>query len=164
MRILVTGCKGQLGFDVLKTLMDRNYTNVKGIDIDDIVFNSRLKLAAKTFELSEQSFFSFFGSKTIRDEIERDQYYGLTSLIIDGLYISLLLQYGFVWLLFFSFPFYKTAVKGNSKVNIVLLCFAVYALAEMHCLDALFSFPTTLILLSIVGIQRESMKRIKYDT
>ena len=146
------------------SIKDRTSISSFFLYLDDLVFNSRLKLAAKTFELSGQSFFSFFGFKTIRGEIERDQYYGLTSLTIDGLYISLLLQYGFVWLLFFSFLFYKTAVKGNSKVNIVLFCFAVYSLAEMHCLDALFSFPTTLILLSIVGIQRESMKRIKYDT
>ena len=36
MRILVTGCRGQLGFDVLKTLKERNYVDLIGIDIEDL--------------------------------------------------------------------------------------------------------------------------------
>ena len=35
-KILVTGAKGQLGYDCLKELFERGYTNVKGIDIDDL--------------------------------------------------------------------------------------------------------------------------------
>ena len=35
-RILVTGVKGQLGYDCVKELTKRGYTNVKGIDIDDL--------------------------------------------------------------------------------------------------------------------------------
>ena len=36
MRILVTGSKGQLGFDCLKELKKRGYQDVLGIDIDDL--------------------------------------------------------------------------------------------------------------------------------
>lgn len=36
MKILVTGVKGQLGFDCVKELTKRGYTEVKGIDIDDL--------------------------------------------------------------------------------------------------------------------------------
>lgn len=36
MRILVTGVKGQLGFDCVKELKNRGYTDVLGIDIDDL--------------------------------------------------------------------------------------------------------------------------------
>ncbi len=35
-KILVTGVKGQLGYDCLRELVERGYTNVKGIDIDDL--------------------------------------------------------------------------------------------------------------------------------
>lgn len=35
-KIVVTGVKGQLGFDCVKELLKRGYTNVKGIDIDDL--------------------------------------------------------------------------------------------------------------------------------
>jgi dTDP-4-dehydrorhamnose reductase len=35
MKVLVTGAKGQLGFDVVKELTDRNIENI-GIDIDDV--------------------------------------------------------------------------------------------------------------------------------
>ena len=35
-RILVTGVKGQLGYDCVRELKERGYTNVKGIDIDDL--------------------------------------------------------------------------------------------------------------------------------
>lgn len=36
MRILVTGVKGQLGHDCIRELTERGYTNVKGIDIEDL--------------------------------------------------------------------------------------------------------------------------------
>lgn len=36
MKILVTGVKGQLGFDVVKELYYRGYNNLVGIDIDDL--------------------------------------------------------------------------------------------------------------------------------
>lgn len=36
MRILVTGVKGQLGYDCVRELAERGYTNVRGIDIDDL--------------------------------------------------------------------------------------------------------------------------------
>lgn len=35
-KILVTGVKGQLGFDCFRELTSRGYTNVKGLDIDDL--------------------------------------------------------------------------------------------------------------------------------
>ena len=36
MRILVTGVNGQLGYDCVRELKERGYTNVKGIDIEDL--------------------------------------------------------------------------------------------------------------------------------
>lgn len=36
MRILVTGIKGQLGYDCIRELLERGYKNIKGIDIDDL--------------------------------------------------------------------------------------------------------------------------------
>ena len=36
LRILVTGVKGQLGYDCVRELKERGYTNVKGIDIEDL--------------------------------------------------------------------------------------------------------------------------------
>ncbi len=36
MKIVVTGVKGQLGYDVVRVLKSRNYTNIIGIDIDDL--------------------------------------------------------------------------------------------------------------------------------
>ena len=36
MKILVTGVKGQLGYDCVRELDSRGYKNVKGIDIDDL--------------------------------------------------------------------------------------------------------------------------------
>ena len=35
-KIIVTGAKGQLGFDCLKELAKRGYTNVLGIDKDEL--------------------------------------------------------------------------------------------------------------------------------
>ena len=42
MRILVTGVKGQLGYDCVRELTERGYTNVKGIDIDDLDLTKEL--------------------------------------------------------------------------------------------------------------------------
>lgn len=36
LRILVTGVNGQLGYDCVRELKERGYTNVKGIDIEDL--------------------------------------------------------------------------------------------------------------------------------
>ena len=36
MKILVTGVNGQLGYDCVRELKERGYTNVKGIDIEDL--------------------------------------------------------------------------------------------------------------------------------
>ena len=36
MKILVTGVKGQLGFDIVRELNERGYTDVRGIDIEDL--------------------------------------------------------------------------------------------------------------------------------
>ena len=36
LRILVTGVKGQLGYDCVRELKERGYTNVKGIDSEDL--------------------------------------------------------------------------------------------------------------------------------
>lgn len=36
LKILVTGVKGQLGYDVCRELKERGYTNFKGIDIEDL--------------------------------------------------------------------------------------------------------------------------------
>ncbi|MBQ7640947.1 MAG: dTDP-4-dehydrorhamnose reductase [Acholeplasmatales bacterium] len=41
-RILVTGVKGQLGYDCVRELTERGYTNVKGIDIDDLDLTKEL--------------------------------------------------------------------------------------------------------------------------
>lgn len=44
MRILVTGVKGQLGYDCIKELNKRGYTNVKGIDIEDLDITDETKV------------------------------------------------------------------------------------------------------------------------
>ncbi|MBU1019610.1 MAG: NAD(P)-dependent oxidoreductase, partial [Firmicutes bacterium] len=36
MKVIVTGVKGQLGFDVMRELKLRNYTDILGIDIEDL--------------------------------------------------------------------------------------------------------------------------------
>ncbi len=36
MRVLVTGANGQLGFDCIRTLKERGYNDILGIDIDDL--------------------------------------------------------------------------------------------------------------------------------
>lgn len=36
LKIVVTGVKGQLGYDCLRELAKRGYDNVFGIDIDDL--------------------------------------------------------------------------------------------------------------------------------
>lgn len=41
-KILVTGVKGQLGYDCVRELTERGYTNVKGIDIDDLDLTKEL--------------------------------------------------------------------------------------------------------------------------
>ncbi len=44
MKILVTGVKGQLGYDCVKELNKRGYTDVQGIDIDDLDITNEIKV------------------------------------------------------------------------------------------------------------------------
>ena len=44
MKILVTGVKGQLGYDCVKELNKRGYTDVKGIDIEDLDITDETKV------------------------------------------------------------------------------------------------------------------------
>ena len=44
MKILVTGVKGQLGYDCVKELTKRGYINVRGIDIDDLDLTDEVKV------------------------------------------------------------------------------------------------------------------------
>lgn len=43
-KILVTGVNGQLGYDCVRELKKRGYTNVKGIDIDDLDITDETKV------------------------------------------------------------------------------------------------------------------------
>ena len=36
MKVLVTGAKGQLGYDCIRELLERGYNDIRGIDIDDL--------------------------------------------------------------------------------------------------------------------------------
>lgn len=51
-KILVTGVKGQLGFDCVRELKKRGYSNVLGIDIDDLDITD--EKAVKKFVLKEK--------------------------------------------------------------------------------------------------------------
>ena len=44
MKILVTGVKGQLGYDVCRELKERGYSNYLGIDIDDLDLTNEQKV------------------------------------------------------------------------------------------------------------------------
>ena len=43
-KILVTGVKGQLGFDCVRELKERGYTNVSGIDIEDLDLTDEIRV------------------------------------------------------------------------------------------------------------------------
>lgn len=44
MKILVTGVKGQLGYDCIKELTKRGYTDILGIDIEDLDITDKIKV------------------------------------------------------------------------------------------------------------------------
>ena len=51
-KIIVTGVKGQLGYDCVRRLKERGYTNVKGIDIEDLDITD--EKAVHSFVLKEK--------------------------------------------------------------------------------------------------------------
>jgi dTDP-4-dehydrorhamnose reductase len=73
MKIIVTGVKGQLGYDVLKELNIRGYNNVLGIDIDDLDITN-LKAVDSFMSLHKPNTIIHCAAYTAVDRAEDDKY------------------------------------------------------------------------------------------
>ena len=67
MKILVTGVNGQLGYDCVRELNERGYTNVKGIDIDDLDITNEEAVHKYINEYSKYRFKFIINNKGCRN-------------------------------------------------------------------------------------------------
>lgn len=67
----------------------------------------------------------------------------------DCLYSAFMVNYGTAWLLLISLAFFMLARRQDNRVNCMLICWAIYAIAEGYTMNCYMCFPillTTLLL------------------
>lgn len=84
--IVVTGVQGQLGYDVVRTLKKRGYTNVLGIDIEDLDLTKKAEIDA-FFEKNQAKFIFHNAAFTAVDKAESmpDLVYEINSYAVKNL-------------------------------------------------------------------------------
>lgn len=128
----------------------------------DTYFTGRIGLGAKYLDILSSHKFSIIGQYAIRGTISWDPVYNLNGITIDGLYISLFIQYGIVWFVIISFGFYRSVNKADNFNAIFFLMFSIYSLCEVHCLSVVYAFPIYLCFKNIFESNKVYRKSI-YD-
>ena len=72
MKIIVTGVKGQLGFDVVRELKQRGYNDILGIDIEDLDITNA-KAVSTFFEINRPNVIIHCAAYTAVDKAEDNQ-------------------------------------------------------------------------------------------
>lgn len=123
----------------------------------DSYLSGRMRIGARI--LADNHSISLIGQYIKRGIVDWDSYYGLNSVTVDGLYICLFLQYGVIWFIIFSLLFYKTCKSSSNFEIVFLILYAVYGLAEVHCMNTGFAFPLLLILNTLMSSKQYVFKK-----
>ena len=132
----------------VKSIYSQDQNSLFFYNFDLSYLSGRLRLGAKELTIIESHSFSLFGQLAFRGDVMWDEYYRVNSVTIDGIYMSFGLQYGIVWFVVFSLGFFSLGMskQSSSRINLLLLVYAIYGVAEVHCLIAIYAFPLFMIL------------------
>lgn len=108
----------------------------------DSILSGRIKLGAYAYETYGVT---LLGQNLSSIVVVWDDYWKLSGHTFDCVYSYMLINYGIVWLIMIVVLFYNCAKKGNEKVNIMLILWACYGIAEVHPLNPFLFFPLFLI-------------------
>lgn len=120
-----------------------NESNQLITQINDFLTN-RIKLGAYAYT---QYGFSFLGQVVEKNtEFGYDAVWNMSKFIaFDNLYTSLMINYGFIWLIVIASSLYFLANKGNTLVNCMIIIWAIYGITETHGINGFLCFPILFI-------------------
>lgn len=105
------------------------------------LLNSRLLLGA--YMVNNYNI-SLLGQKTVA-AVSWDPHWGITNTSFDSTYTSLLISNGYLWLIVLIVAFFLLARKSCSKVHIMIIMWAVYAVTEVHVMNGIKFFPILML-------------------
>lgn len=109
------------------------------------ILNNRIKLGAYIYNYLGGTLFGQPGNYAV----EWDSFWGITSTSADSTYTSLMMINGWIWLVLICISFSVLAKRENSKVNIMIIVWAVYAVTEVHVLNCYSFFPILLVVFAL---------------
>lgn len=123
---------------VIVTLYTKGYSFILALDQ---LLTSRVRLGAYAYE---RFGFTLFGQK-LSYKIEWNIDWNLNSFTFDNTYTYFLMNQGIIWLVILSILFFILAKKSDSRVNLMVIVWALYAITEVHGINAFLCFPILLI-------------------
>lgn len=84
---------------------------------------------------------SVFGQNLSHIKVIYEQYWELNSFTFDNIYAYLITNIGIIWLITVCVCFYFLAKKGNVKVSIFIIVWALYGMTEVHGINCYECFP-----------------------
>lgn len=117
------------------------YIKVPLIAMIDEGLTGRISIGKIIYDNYGVNLFGADISKGIENALVNGKYYTNVN-IVDSMYYSLLLNYGIVALLIFSFLVFKYKNTGSNKIDrIFLLLLMIYGISETTCLSPEIAFP-----------------------
>lgn len=89
--------------------------------------------------------YSFWGQDIDKYSVVWDSEWKLNNFTFDNLYIFLAVNQGLFWIILLSLLFYLLVKKGNLKLSVFVIIWALYGIAEVQGLNGFMCFPIFLI-------------------
>ena len=103
---------------------------------------------------------SFMGQKLNFGSMTWTPEWQLNYFTLDCTYTSLWINIGWLWIIILIGCFFLIAQKGSIKTSVFIIMWALYAISEVHGLDAYLCFPILMISTLLDNkYKRESSKR-----
>ncbi|QHQ59959.1 hypothetical protein Ana3638_03485 [Anaerocolumna sedimenticola] len=117
--------------------------NIFAMSINTLL-TGRIKLGA--YGVSHFGY-SLFGQDITKYNVVWDSEWGLNGFTFDNLYTYLAVNQGLVWIGMLSGLFYLLAKKGDLKISVFIIIWALYGITEVHGLNGFNCFPIFLVAL-----------------
>lgn len=127
---------------IMLVLISQYISGAPMILLIDKLLSLRIKLGAYALE---HYGLTFAGQDMTEITVMWDSFWQLNGHTFDNVYSFLLINYGFLWLLFLIVLFYKLAQINSEKDNIVILLWAIYGITEVHIINPFLFFPIMLV-------------------
>ncbi len=102
--------------------------------------------------------FTFWGQDLTAEVVTWDAEWGMTRVIFDNIYTYMTYNIGFVWLIIAVVFFYKLSCLNHTKINLFIIIWAVYAMAEVGGINGYRLFP---VFLFAILLDKKMMKRFQ---